>query len=149
MLVFDDERPNLTNKAQRQGPDGGGEHGQKALVDELMRSSQASLAESKRQNHENAIMTAKTIKKARDLKLIMKELGVGQKGNGDDALEAIADFNKDMRVLALGVCQIQDQLKYVLEENDLLVSWLEALEQDTLAAEDRIIKLQRSNPIGK
>tara|TARA_B110000305_G_C18886488_1_gene379922 strand:+ start:37 stop:198 length:162 start_codon:yes stop_codon:yes gene_type:complete len=53
-------------------------------------------------------MTAKTIQKARDFKVIMNELGVGTKENGDEALEAIADFNKDMRVLAFGVCQIQD-----------------------------------------
>ena len=106
-----------------------------------MRSSQASNAEFKRKNYENAIMTAKTIKKARDLKVIMKELGVGSKANGDDALEAVADFNKDMRVLALGVCQIQDQITYVLEENDTLVQWLEELEKETLTMEDRILKL--------
>lgn len=73
-----------------------------------MESSKASNVQPKQIEYDNAIMTAKTIQKARDFKVIMNELGVGTKENGDEALEAIADFNKDMRVLAFGVCQIQD-----------------------------------------
>lgn len=92
-------------------------------------------------------MTAKTIQKARDLKVVMHELGVGQKDNGDEALEAIADFNKDMRVLAFGVCQIQDQINYVLQENDILLKWLEDLEQETITTEEKIISISLNNPI--
>jgi len=141
LLVFDYEapqQPNLKNVARNED-----KHSAAMLVKDLMR---ASYASHKKESMENAIMTAKTIKRAKDLKLVMKELDVRQAANGDRALEAVADFNKDMRVLALGACQIQDQINSVLEENDLLIQWMEHLEKGTIQTEDRILQLSNNSP---
>ena len=59
----------------------------------------------------------------------------------ETALDAVASFNQDMKVLALNAYQLQDLLNAAVLENKLMVQWMTKLENQTLKAEERIVGL--------
>ena len=59
----------------------------------------------------------------------------------EDSLEALVSFNEDMKTLALNAYQMQDLLDCALEENDLILEWMQQLENSTLEAESEIVKM--------
>jgi len=42
----------------------------------------------------------------------------------ENSLEALVSFNEDMKTLALNAYQMQDLLDSALEENDLILKWM-------------------------
>lgn len=62
----------------------------------------------------------------------------------ENSLEALVSFNEDMRTLALNAYQMQDLLDSALEENDLILQWMNKLEGATFKAEEDIIKMSKS-----
>jgi len=62
----------------------------------------------------------------------------------ENSLEALVSFNEDMKTLALNAYQMQDLLDSALEENDLILQWMNKLEGATFKAEEDIIKMSKS-----
>ena len=56
-------------------------------------------------------------------------------------MDTLAQFNEDMRILALNTFQMQEMMDHVLEENDTIVSWLSQLEIETNQAEEDLVKM--------
>lgn len=62
----------------------------------------------------------------------------------ENSLEALVSFNEDMKTLALNAYQMQDLLDSALEENDLILQWMNQLEGATFKAEEDIVKMSKS-----
>ena len=62
----------------------------------------------------------------------------------ENSLEALVSFNEDMKTLALNAYQMQDLLDSALEENDLILKWMNQLEESTFKAEEDIVKMSKS-----
>ena len=62
----------------------------------------------------------------------------------ENSLEALVSFNDDMKTLALNAYQMQDLLDSALEENDLILQWMNQLEGATFKAEEDIVKMSKS-----
>ena len=59
----------------------------------------------------------------------------------ENALDAIAEMNRDMRCLAANAYQLKDLMNISLEENDLAINWMNKLEQNTIKQEDGLLEL--------
>ena len=59
----------------------------------------------------------------------------------ENSMEALVQFNEDMKVLALNTFQINELMDYAMLENDTMVKWLTDLEEETLRAEDDLVKM--------
>ena len=57
------------------------------------------------------------------------------------SLESLVSFNEDMKVLALNAYQLQDLMKLSLQENEVLVEWIQRLEDTTLLQEEEFIQI--------
>lgn len=58
----------------------------------------------------------------------------------ENTLEAIAQFNYDMKMLALNAYQMQDLLENTIKENQVMHQWLEHLENKTINTETKLYK---------
>jgi hypothetical protein len=59
----------------------------------------------------------------------------------ENCYDAIVRFNEDMKILAMNACQMNELLRYALQENHLIKDWTNKLEQNTAQAEDAILLL--------
>lgn len=71
-----------------------------------------------------------------DLNQLMNETDDHQDQSTENAIEAIVSFNSDMNKIAMNAYQMKDMISYVLQENELLINWLEKAEQDIINDED-------------
>ena len=46
----------------------------------------------------------------------------------ENSLDALANFNQDMRTLALNAYQMQELMSLAMDENDLILGWMQQLE---------------------
>ena len=59
----------------------------------------------------------------------------------ENCYDAIVRFNEDMKILAMNACQMNELLRYALQENHLIKDWTNKLEQNTAQAEEAILLL--------
>lgn len=59
----------------------------------------------------------------------------------EESLEALVSFNKDMKTLALNAYQMQELTSLAMQENDLMLEWLAAMETSTLKVEDDLTRM--------
>ena len=59
----------------------------------------------------------------------------------ENCYDAIVRFNEDMKILAMNACQMNELLRYALQENHLIKDWTTKLEQNTAQAEDAVLLL--------
>lgn len=63
----------------------------------------------------------------------------------ENSFNAIVRFNEDMKILATNAYQMNELLGYAMQENDLILDWVNKLEANTISAEENIIKLSPQN----
>jgi hypothetical protein len=62
----------------------------------------------------------------------------------ENALEALVSFNDDMKRIAMNAYQMKDLISYVQKENDLLIAWFEATEENIILGEEQLAGLNKS-----
>ena len=62
----------------------------------------------------------------------------------ENSLDALVSFNEDMKTLALNAYQMQELLDAALEENNVILEWMQQLEDGTLDAEKDIVKMSQN-----
>jgi len=61
----------------------------------------------------------------------------------ENSLDALANFNKDMRTLAVNAYQMQELMNLAMDENELVLQWMTHLEENTLNLEEELVKMDK------
>jgi len=63
--------------------------------------------------------------------------------DAEQGLENLARFNEDMSMIALNVYQVYNLFDLLGKENEEIISWMHALEKDTINAEEKQARVEK------
>lgn len=64
-------------------------------------------------------------------------------GDAEAGIEHLARFNEDMSLVAFNVYEIYNLFDLVCKENEEILQWMQTLERETVAVEDRQLLIEK------